>query len=1014
MMRIGGTAGVAARLAGGVLWLAQALAARDALAGDVVLSWTAPGDNGTEGRASAYELRYSTAPPGADTTAWWSAATAIPSPPAPRSAGLAESLAVSGLAAEVPHFFALRAVDEAGNRSGISNVTSASPAPDTTGPPPDTSGAPPDSIPPAISAVADSALSPTEAAISWRTDEPADARVAYGIGGDLSLLSPLDPTRALDHTVLLSGLLPDTTYSYRVTSRDSVGNAAEAGPFSFRTPATPDTTPPAVSGLSVTSITETGATVSWRTDEPSSAWVEHGTTTAYGGVAPSETGISTEHVARLAGLPSGTRIHFRVVAEDSGGRRGATEDYVFDTPVAPSPPGDTLAPDVAEVSAQVESPNRVRISWSTGEPTTGEVIYAPAGGWAASSTADTLLATEHTLLVAGLAESTPFTFQVVARDTAGNLAVAGPFSFETPSSEDLAPPSITDLAAEATSPTAVVVRWVTDEPADSQVEFGLTAGLGLATPLDDSLRAEHAIAIGGLLPGETYRYQALSRDGAGNLARSEVGLVTLPEAPAPAADTTAPAIRGLAAEVLGPSRVRIRWATDEPADAQVAYGPGSEPKSLSALDPRLLRDHEMLLDGLQDGTAWTFAAISVDSAGNRAESPQGRFETPSADDATPPEISTVVIIGVTATTAEVRWGTNEPADGQVEYGETEAYGHATPLEEALTISHAVGLSGLRPETLYHVRVVSRDGAGNLARSGDATFLTAPLGGAPADTTPPFATDVTASPAGPTEVRVTWSTSEPARGQVEYGLTEAYGLLSQGEGGFALSHEALLEGLASGTLFHYRVVSRDEAGNVGVSEDRIFETESDRTPPPPPSAASAAPGPEGLVVTWSASDAPDLAGYRVYRSSGGPYEPLTPVPIAETSLVDGDAPVDAAEIVYAVSAVDLSGNESPWALVTLSVGCSLDPSRPNPANPAALFRFRTPLRPGGASTKVGLAVYDVAGALVRTLVDDDLPSGEHEAYWDGRDWRGQPVASGPYLARLVAGSQSAVRKVIVLR
>ncbi len=70
------------------------------------------------------------------------------------------------------------------------------------------------------------------------------------------------------------------------------------------------------------------------------------------------------------------------------------------------------------------------------------------------------------------------------------------------------------------------------------------------------------------------------------------------------------------------------------------------------------------------------------------------------------------------------------------------------------------------------------------------------------------------------------------------------------------------------------------------------------------------------------------------------------------------------------------------------------NRPNPFNPRTVIPFSLPHR-GEAE----LAVYDVAGRLVRTLLHDELPAGDHEAVWHGLDERGHAVASGAYFARL---------------
>ena len=99
------------------------------------------------------------------------------------------------------------------------------------------------------------------------------------------------------------------------------------------------------------------------------------------------------------------------------------------------------------------------------------------------------------------------------------------------------------------------------------------------------------------------------------------------------------------------------------------------------------------------------------------------------NDTTPPLVSAITASSVTAAGATITWTTDEPSDSQVDAGPTTAYGSTTALNAALVTTHAVSLSGLSDGTLYHVRVRSRDAAGNLAVSGDAIVTTL-------DATPP--------------------------------------------------------------------------------------------------------------------------------------------------------------------------------------------------------------------------------------------------------------------------------------
>jgi len=83
----------------------------------ITLIWTAPGDDGDAGTVTAYEIRYS------DVTPFnWDKATQISKPPIPQPAGTQENFTVTGLSPSTTYYFALKAVDEAGNWSDTSNI----------------------------------------------------------------------------------------------------------------------------------------------------------------------------------------------------------------------------------------------------------------------------------------------------------------------------------------------------------------------------------------------------------------------------------------------------------------------------------------------------------------------------------------------------------------------------------------------------------------------------------------------------------------------------------------------------------------------------------------------------------------------------------------------------------------------------------------------------------------------------------------------------------------------------
>ena len=89
----------------------------------IVLTWTAPGDDSLSGRATTYDIRYSTSP---TFPADWSTATRVSGEPSPATAGTSEMFTVTGLSAHTTYYFGIRTADEVPNWSPISNVGSAS------------------------------------------------------------------------------------------------------------------------------------------------------------------------------------------------------------------------------------------------------------------------------------------------------------------------------------------------------------------------------------------------------------------------------------------------------------------------------------------------------------------------------------------------------------------------------------------------------------------------------------------------------------------------------------------------------------------------------------------------------------------------------------------------------------------------------------------------------------------------------------------------------------------------
>ncbi len=91
---------------------------------------------------------------------------------------------------------------------------------------------------PDISGVSATADGEGHATVSWATDEPSSSLVEYGRTASLGQQAS-NSAQVTNHEVELSGLEPNTTYHYRVSSTDSAGNASSApagAPATFQTP----------------------------------------------------------------------------------------------------------------------------------------------------------------------------------------------------------------------------------------------------------------------------------------------------------------------------------------------------------------------------------------------------------------------------------------------------------------------------------------------------------------------------------------------------------------------------------------------------------------------------------------------------------------------------------------------------------------------------------------------------------------------------------------------------------
>ena len=178
------------------------------------------------------------------------------------------------------------------------------------------------------------------------------------------------------------------------------------------------------------------------------------------------------------------------------------------------------------------------------------------------------------------------------------------------------------------------------------------------------------------------------------------------------------------------------------------------------------------------------------------------------------------------------------------------------------------------------------------------------------------------------------------------------------------------------------------------------------------------GESGIEVTWEMSEPAIGIDFHVFRkSTTDPQYRELQIPRIDGqgssfTFVDSDYQ---AGLSYRYR-VDASDANDRWTLfetepiATPALSLALHQNTPNPFNPSTSISYDV-AAPGGVVT---IAVYDVAGRLVRTLVAGAERPGKKGVTWDGRDDRGESVASGVYFYRLTAGERTPTKKMVLLK
>ncbi len=1018
-------------------------------AGMLFLAWTAPGDDGTTGRAAAYAVRIR-AELAIETEGEWEAATAPPAaPPTPSSSGSRETMRLASLIPGHSYGVAVRAMDEAGNVAPLSNPTLAAAGEDEPPPPP-----PPilDLTPPA--AVADltpAAIGDTFVVLQWTapgddglwgTAALFELRLLAGgrITGETSWLDadpvaasllPVPGAAGTAQTCRLNGLIPRQSYGAAVRARDEAGNLGGlAAGLLFETlgpapppPPSPPLPPNAVDDLRQAEAETTSVLLVW--------------------TAPSD-----------AGARAVSRYQLRIAAEGT--------------------------PDSA--------------LWTAGSDLAA--LPRPATPGAIDS-----------FRVAGLIPSSRYGFILRSEDEEGTLSPPSnalwaitadpppPPPPPPPPSAPAPPGPITDLALESLGEDSALVAWTAPgddgsvgraaryearvrigAPIESESDW-LTSSIpdtaGLGRPLPAGTRQQWVLL--GLVPETTYSIAIRAVDDS-NLVSALSNPLQWTTAPPP--PSMGPGVvLNIASLAQGTDWVDLAWTAPEagldgssPTRYRLALRPGgheirseddwsgSEERSDGLPFPARSGERQSCrINGLDPSRCYAVSLRAEDQDGHRGSIAAGPVvmtlssslpTQPSGGlDSRPAPIADLAAAEVGASWVDLVWtavgddslaGTADlymmrarrggPLAQDSEWTLAEAVEGPVPAPAAAGTAQAFRLTGLLPGSEYAIALRAVDPSGWVSPFAPGIQVRViPYVPVP----PPVPDPISAVEVGTTSALLQWvqvgSAGEP-NGVASYTLAISTQPVDESTWPRLAKAPAPPRPTAAGELVTFRCENLEEATEYwaalrtrspeglvssALAVARFATRPLDLAPPEPPSDLGIAGFPEDgqVLLRWIPSPSPTVAGYYVYGSSdGGDWTRIETEPLNAAAT---EARVPAESAAFAVSAVDRFGSEGTLCEPVYLAASRLVLRGPFPHPVTSSCRFEIDLPSDLLYSRISLKILDARGIEIRTLMNGAPGSGGFvETTWDRRDEEGRVAAAGFYLVLLDAGGRQLRRQIFL--
>ncbi len=394
-------------------------------------------------------------------------------------------------------------------------------------------------------------------------------------------------------------------------------------------------------------------------------------------------------------------------------------------------PAVSLIPDgkyteAAELTSKPEVSNittkQAIISWATDRASDSKIAFglAPNSYYPEEPSMPSQV-TNHKVSLSNLSPGTTYYYKVKWTDEDGNTGMSEEFQLTTAPA-----PTISDPKAKSVSLNTAALEYTAKGASSVKIYYGTTAGFGgLKESQTSTVESTYVTVLDGLQDGTKYFYKISAVDTEGSeysgntltfttVAKPKISEVRLQQLP----DSAQPS-------------VEVTWSTNTETSSIVSYYPSDRPaESRDEVAVALVSGpHKLILRGLLPQTEYVLIVKGRDRMGNEAESDPQRFTT--STDTRPAKISDIKIEGSKSQGANkqaqlvISWNTDEPTTSQIEFGDGagNTYSQKTQEDSNLTTNHLVVIPGLSPSKVYHLRVISKDAAGNISTSVDMATIT---------------------------------------------------------------------------------------------------------------------------------------------------------------------------------------------------------------------------------------------------------------------------------------------------